>query len=313
MSKPTASPFARMLLATDGSPNSQQAAEVAAQIAKSFNSEVTVLCAIPSIGGRGAPLEGEYYSRLVNKADDNADRAASVFKKVGVAVSEREVPQDRASVVETIVEYAAQQKTGLIVMGTRGLGGFKRAAMGSVSSGVSAHAPCATLVVRPRGKNEEAGLVIKRVLAAVDSSQNAQSALEAAVELAKGVKAELRVAHVVYIPTLFWSMGVPGSAIPTDKIEEDAEASARELLAKAVKFAKDSGVETVKDELVTDLVSPYQGIVQLAERDDADVIVIGTRGNGGFKKLLLGSVANSVLHYAGCSVLVTKETWLDSH
>jgi nucleotide-binding universal stress UspA family protein len=101
-------------------------------------------------------------------------------------------------------------------------------------------------------------------------------------------------------------MGVPGSAVPTDKIEEDAEASARELLSKAVKFAKDSGVTDAKDELVTDLVSPYQGIVQLAEHDEADVIVIGTRGNGGFKKLLLGSVANSVLHYAGCSVLVTK-------
>jgi nucleotide-binding universal stress UspA family protein len=306
MSSPTASLFARMLLATDGSPNSQQAAEVAAQIAKSFGSEVTVLCAIPSISGKAAPLEGEYYSRLINKADDNADRAASVFKKVGVTVSEREVPQDRASVVETIVEYAEQEKTGLIVMGTRGLGGFKRAAMGSVSSGVSAHAPCTTLVVRPRGKNDDVGLAIGRVLVAVDSSENAQRALEAAVELARGLKAELRIAHVVYIPTLFWSMGVPGAAVPTDKIEDDAERSARELVAKAAKFAKDSGVADVREELVTDLVSPYQGIVQLAERDDADVIVIGTRGNGGFKRLLLGSVANSVLHYAGCSVLVTK-------
>jgi len=306
MSMPTPSLFARILLATDGSPNSQQAAEVAAQVAKSFNSEVTVLCAIPSISAKAAPLEGEYYSRLINKADDNADKAASVFKKAGVAVSEREVPQGSASVVETIVEYAAQEKTGLIAMGTRGLGGFKRAAMGSVSSGVSAHAPCATLVVRPREKKDDVGLGIKRVLVAVDNSENAQRALEAAVELAKGLKAELRVAHVVYIPTLFWSMGVPGSAVPTDKIEEDAETSARELLGKAVKFAKDSGVADAKDELVTDLVSPYQGIVQLAEHDDADVIVIGTRGNGGFKKLLLGSVANSVLHYAGCSVLVTK-------
>jgi nucleotide-binding universal stress UspA family protein len=306
MSNPTASLFVRMLLATDGSPNSQQAAEVAAQIAKSFGSKVTVLCAIPSISGKAAPLEGEYYSRLINKADDNADRAASVFKKAGVAVSEREVPQDRASVVETIVEYAEQEKTGLIVMGTRGLGGFKRAAMGSVSSGVSAHSPCATLVVRPRGKDEDAGLAIKRVLLALDSSENAQRALEAAVELARGLKAELRIAHVVYIPTLFWSMGVPGAVVPTDKIEEDAERSARELVDKAVKFAKDSGVAEVKEELVTDLVSPYQGIVQLAEHDDADLIVIGTRGNGGFKKLLLGSVANSVLHYAGCSVLVTK-------
>jgi nucleotide-binding universal stress UspA family protein len=246
MSNPTASLlFARMLLATDGSPNSQQAAEVAAQIAKSFGSEVTVLCAIPSTSGKVAPLEGEYHSRLINKADDNADKAASVFKKVGVVVSEREVPQDRASVVETIVEYADQVKTGLIVMGTRGLGGFKRATMGSVSSGVSAHAPCATLVVRPRGKNDEAGLAIKRVLVAVDSSENARRALEAAVELARGLKAELRIAHVVYIPTLFWSMGVPGAAVPTDKIEEDAEKSARELVAEAAKFAKDSGVADV--------------------------------------------------------------------
>jgi nucleotide-binding universal stress UspA family protein len=78
------------------------------------------------------------------------------------------------------------------------------------------------------------------------------------------------------------------------------------LLAQAVKFAKDGGVANPKEELLTDLVSPAQGLVQLAERDGADVIVVGTRGNGGFKKLLLGSVANSVLHYADCSVLVTK-------
>jgi nucleotide-binding universal stress UspA family protein len=306
MSKPTTSIFASILLATDGSPSSQEAAEVAAQIAKGFGSEVTVLSAIPSISAKAAPLEGEYYSRLINKADDNADKAALVFKKWGVAVSEREVPQGRASVVETIVDYASQEETGLIVMGTRGLGGFKRATMGSVSSGVSAHAPCATLVVRPREKKDDAGLAIKRVLVAVDSSENAQRALEAAVELAKGLKAELRIAHVVYIPTLFWSMGIPGSAVPTDKIEEDAARIARELLANAVKFAKDSGVVEAKEELVTDLVSPYQGIVQVAEHDEADVIVIGTRGNGGFRKLILGSVANSVLHYAGCSVLVTK-------
>jgi nucleotide-binding universal stress UspA family protein len=306
MSKPTASTFARILLATDGSPNSQQAAALAAQIAQSYDSEVTVLSAIPSISGRPAPLEGEYYSRLINKADDNVDRAAAVFKEAGVTVSEREIPQNHASVVETIVDYASEEKTGLIVLGTRGLGGFRRAAMGSVSSGVAAHAPCATLVGRLRRKKEEKGLSIGRILVAVDGSQNAQRALEAAVDLAKHLKADLRIAHVVYVPTLFWSMGVPGSAVPTDKIEEDAERVARELLAKAVKFAKDSGVKDVKDELVTDLVSPYQGIVQLAEHDDADLIVVGTRGLGGFRKLLLGSVTNSILHYAGCSVLVTK-------
>jgi len=306
MSKPTASRFARILVATDGSPSAQQAAEVAAQIAKSFGSEVTILSAIPSISSRAAPLEGEYYSKLINKADDNADKAAAVFKRAGVAVSEKEVPQGRSSVVETIVDYATKEETGLIVMGTRGLGGFKRAVLGSVSSGVAAHAPCATLVVRPNKRKGDAGRALGRVLVAVDGSPNAQRALETAVEIAKGMKAELRIAHVVYVPTLFWSMGVPGSAVPTDRIEEDAEEVARQTLAKAVKYSKDAGVANPKDELVTQLVSPAQGIVQLAEHDEADVIVIGTRGNGGFRKLLLGSVANSVLHYADCSVLVTK-------
>ena len=306
MSKPTANRFARMIMATDGSPSAQQAAEVAAQIAKSFDSEVTILSVIPSISATAAPLEGEYYSKLINKADDNADKATAVFKKAGVVVSEKEVPQGRSSVVETIMDHAAKEKTSLIVMGTRGLGGFRRAVLGSVSSGVAAHAPCATLVVRQSKRRGDVGRAIRRVLVAIDGSPNAQRALETAIDLAKGMSAELRVAHVVYVPTLFWSMGVPGSAVPTDKIEEDAEQVARQLLAKAVKFSKDAGVANLKDEMVTDLVSPAQGIVQLAERDGADVIVIGTRGNGGFKKLLLGSVANSVLHYADCSVLVTK-------
>jgi nucleotide-binding universal stress UspA family protein len=305
MSKSYSNRFARILLATDGSPGAQRAAEVAARIAKSFDSEVTVLSAIPSISAMAPPLEGEYYSHLINKADDIADKAASIFKNAAVAVSEKEVPQGRASVVETILEYATQEKTDLIVVGTRGLGGFKRAVLGSVSSGVAEHASSATLVVRP-SKKKEATQGIRRILVATDGSPNGQRALETAVDLAKGLKAELRITHVVFVPTLFWSMGVPGSAIPTDKIEEDAEKVAREILAEAAKFAKDKGVAAPKEELVTDLVSPAQGIVQLAERDGVDVVVVGTRGNGGFKKLLLGSVANSVLHYAGCSVLVVK-------
>jgi nucleotide-binding universal stress UspA family protein len=295
--------FARILLATDGSAGAQRASEVAARIAKSFDSDVAVLSVIPSIGALEAPLEGEYYSQLVDTADDNADKAAAIFKKAGVTVSEKEVPQHHASTVQTIVDHAGEAKTSLIVMGTRGMGGFKRAVLGSVSSAVAEHAPCATMVVRPGKKMSPE---IGRILVAVDGSPNAQRALEAAVALADALRAELRIAHVVYVPSLFWSMGVPGAALPTDKIEEDAAQAARKLLAKAVDYAKQRGIERPKDELVTDLVSPAQGIVQLAEHDQADLIVMGTRGNGGFKKLLLGSVANSVLHYANCSVMVVK-------
>jgi nucleotide-binding universal stress UspA family protein len=303
MSKPPAKRFARILLATDGSPGSMQACEAAAQIARAFDSQVTILSAIPSIGALAAPLEGEYYSKIVNKADDNVDKAASVFRKAGVAVAEKEIPQGRASPVETIVEYAANEGFDLIVMGTRGMGGFKRAALGSVSSAVTSHAPCSTLVVRQAKATKE---TIRRILVAVDGSENAQRALEAAVDMAKRLKAVLLIAHVVFVPALSWTLGLPGVVVPADKIEDDAEKAGRQLLAKAVKFAKEAGIANPQEEILTKLASPAMGIVELAEKGDADLVVVGTKGLGGFKRLLIGSVANSVLHYAERSVLVVK-------
>ncbi|MDG7005944.1 MAG: universal stress protein [Nitrososphaerota archaeon] len=303
MPKTASKVFGRILLATDGSPGAEMASEVAAQVARGLGSEVTVLCAIPSISALAAPLEGEYYSRLIDKADDAAGKAVAAFKRAGVAVAAKEVPQGKASPVQTILDYVEEEKTTLVVMGTRGLGGIKRAVLGSVSSAVTAHAPCASMVVR---SDKKGAPQIKLILAAVDGSANSQRALEAAVELAKGVKASLRVAHVVYIPTLFWSMGIPGSSIPYQRVEDDEAAAGNKVVTQAVKFAKDAGVEDVEEELVTELVSPAQGLVQLAKSDHADLIVIGTRGNEGFKKLMMGSVANSVLHYADCSVLVVK-------
>jgi nucleotide-binding universal stress UspA family protein len=55
---------------------------------------------------------------------------------------------ESGSVVEAIVEYATEEKAQLIVMGTRGMTGFKKMLLGSVSNGVVNHAPCAVLVVR---------------------------------------------------------------------------------------------------------------------------------------------------------------------
>lgn len=305
MSRPSGKRFGRILVATDGSPSSLQACEVGAQIARSFGSVVTVLSAIPSVGALAAPLEGKYYSKIIAKAEDAVASASSVFKNAGVTVSQKEAPQGRASPVETIVEFAADEGTDLIAMGTRGMGGFKRAALGSVSSGVALHSPCSTIVVR-QGKRKGGGPPIARILVAVDGSKNAQRALETAVDMSKGLEAELRVAHVVNVPGMLWSVGIPGSVVPTGAIEEDAEKVGRQLVAKAVEFAKAQGVASAKGETVTKLASPAQGIVELAEGNGADVIVIGTRGMGGFKKLLLGSVANSVLHYAHCSVLVVR-------
>ena len=298
MSKP-AKRFGKILVATDGSAGAQQACEVAAQVAAAFDSKVVIMRAIPSVSALAAPLEGKYYAKIIAKGKEDAERAAAVFEKAGVAVASEEVPQGEASPAETILDYASDEGADLIAMGTRGLGGFRRVALGSVSSAVALHAQCATLVVRGKGK-------IDRFLVAVDGSENAGRALAAAVDMAKRLEADLTVAHVVTVPGTMWSAGLPGSTVPVGEIEEDAAKVGNEVLTNALKVARDGGVADAKGELVEKLTSPAQGLVELAEGAKSDLVVVGTRGNGGFKRLLLGSVANSVLHYAPCSVLVVR-------
>jgi len=298
MSKSVPRRFSKILLATDGSPSSQDATEAAAQVAKVFGSEVTILFAVPTFSMPPTP-RGGYPPELMRKGEDVVARVGEILRKAGVK-SKGEYPQARGSVVETIVEYATEQKVDLIVMGTRGLGGFKRVTLGSVSSAVAVHAPSATLVVRP-GK-----AMVRRILVAIDGSENAQRALEAAIDLAKGLKAELQIGHIAFVPAVSWAAGMPASTVPIYRIEEAAERAGKQLLSKAVRFARDAGVANPGEEMVTKLGSPAQGIVELADKGDADVVVLGTRGLGTFKKLLMGSVANSVLHYANCSVLVVK-------
>ncbi len=76
------------------------------------------------------------------------------------------------------------------------------------------------------------------------------------------------------------------------------------MLAEAVSLAESGGTSASSE--IRKGISPAQGIVDYADTSEADLVVVGTRGMGGFGKLLMGSVANSVLHYADCSVLVVR-------
>ncbi|MDA4118478.1 MAG: universal stress protein [Thaumarchaeota archaeon] len=312
MSKISARGFARILLATDGSPSSLEACEAAVSIAKSYESSVTVLSAIPSASAFATPLGGKYHSLQVEKARQVVETAASTLKGGGVDVVKTETPQSKASPVETIVEYASGAAIDLIVMGTRGLGGLKRALLGSVSSGVASAAPCATLVVRAKGKeggakaHQRAVGSVGSILVATDGSENAQEALVAAVDLAKHLNAKLEIVHAAHVSGVLWAVGIPGSTVPSQEIEEDIVRRGEEIVSRAAKFVEEGGLPKPKTYVLTRMESPAQGITDLAETEGSDLIVTGTRGNGGFKKMLLGSVASGVLQYAPCSVLVVK-------
>lgn len=146
--------FERILVAVDGSENSFKACEVAARLVGKFKAEVTVLYVIlrlPSGLSRrvfAGRLVQEINSRLNDEAKKSLEVATSLIESEGVVRVKEQVLHTQTSIVQAIVDYAAANKTDLIVMGTRGLGGFRRMLLGSVSSGVATHAHCPVLVVR---------------------------------------------------------------------------------------------------------------------------------------------------------------------
>ena len=140
----------RILVPLDGSDSSFQAARYAIKIAKMANAEIIFMHAVvnPPYAGYRTPGGYDHY---IDDAKRQAEKwymdVQDTATKAGVKFS-AETILDVASAADSIVNYAARKKADLIVMGTHGRTGIKRFLIGSVASGVVAHAKCSVLVVR---------------------------------------------------------------------------------------------------------------------------------------------------------------------
>lgn len=159
----TKSLFKKILVALDGSESSQKAAQAALELAEKLKADLTVLHAItppttyyhstlasPMGMSLPAPSQHEidaYYAYAKKVATSIVGDVEANGKKLGIHVR-TETPEAVSSVVETILNHASKENVDLIVVGTRGLGGFKKLLLGSVSTGVVSHAHCPVLVVR---------------------------------------------------------------------------------------------------------------------------------------------------------------------
>jgi nucleotide-binding universal stress UspA family protein len=156
-------PFKKILVAIDGSESSTRAASVALGLAEKLKAELILLHAVSPptsyygstvpapVGASPPPISQHeidaYYEYARRATIGMVEEIQSRSKKLGVKVR-TEIPQGVSSVVETIIKHAENANADLIVVGTRGLGGFKRLLLGSVSSGVVSHATTPVLVVR---------------------------------------------------------------------------------------------------------------------------------------------------------------------
>lgn len=149
--------FQRILVAVDGSEGSARASEVAVDLAEKFNAQLFVVnvfrgypeyvTMFPSVPAPSGDALQAYEAYARKTALEVVERTVSMAKKKGVK-AKPQTSETVGSVVQAISDYAAGEKIDLIVMGTRGMGGFKKMLLGSVSSGVVTHANCDVLVVR---------------------------------------------------------------------------------------------------------------------------------------------------------------------
>ena len=140
------------------------------------------------------------------------------------------------------------------------------------------------------------------IVVGFDGSDHAQTALKWAIEEARQRKGELRLITAWNKPRLAWYPAVLETAAGEIAAEESPEEIARTLQADALKSVADEGVTATGQLVKGD--SPAEAI--LAAASDADLVVVGSRGHGGFPGLHLGSVSTQVIHHAPCPVLVVR-------
>jgi nucleotide-binding universal stress UspA family protein len=141
-----------------------------------------------------------------------------------------------------------------------------------------------------------------RILLATDGSEEAELAALRAVDLADATDSELHVVHVGVVPTFLKSY--PGTLGYERRLYEQIEEVSRELLRKQSRRVKAAGGTVAGSHLRMGEVDLE--IVALAEELGADLIMMGSRGLGGIRRALMGSVSDSVVRHAHCPVLVVR-------
>jgi len=138
----------------------------------------------------------------------------------------------------------------------------------------------------------------KRILVGFDGSDHSTRAVHIACEFARKFLSKLIMINV-YAPLVY---GVPVSSV--ESFESDLEHEARNLVERAISIAKGEGVEATGETLMAQ--TAFQAITDYALANHVDLIILGTRGLTGLKKLTMGSVSSGVVAHAHCPVLVVR-------
>ena len=279
-------PFPKILVCTDGSPDSEGAITAALNLAKTTGSTVFLLEVLFYLAGYELQAPDTLAPPMVNlelmQAQETAAKERLEARKAeaaGEGVTLEPRVRSGSSAYEGILEEAGELRPDLIIMGRHGYTGLTRLLMGSVTARVIGHSPCNVLVV-PR----EVPLSFKRLLVASDGSPFSEAAWTEALSLAKTMGSDL-----VGVSVAASDRDIPAATQVVRGLEESASQQGIAL------------------DTMIPMGRPEEGIVKAADFKAASLIIVGSHGRTGLKRLLMGSVAERVIGDAKCPVLVVKK------
>jgi nucleotide-binding universal stress UspA family protein len=284
----TATPSAhwdKLLVCTDGSPDSEGAINAAQELAKATGDTVYLLDVLTYV-----PYELQSPD-LLPPPSINLDLLAAQEQAVRerleawkaraaeTAVALEPIVRTSNSPFDGIMEEIVELKPNLVIMGRHGFTGLTRLLMGSVTARVIGHSPVNVLVVP-----KDVPLGFKRILIASDDSPYSAAAFQEALSITQRMGSTL--------------MGIAVA-------QTDGEVkTAHDVVHKMAAEAERRGVAL---ETAVPLGPVYEAIVRVAKAKQTNLIILGSHGRTGLKRLLMGSTAERVIGQAPCAVLVVKK------
>lgn len=146
--------------------------------------------------------------------------------------------------------------------------------------------------------------MISKILAPVDGSEHSRKALEFACELSEKFDAQLFLLYIMETGAEERSIAMGRSVVTFDAIRDDLKKTGRMVLNVAIDIARQTGAKVEKSEL--DAGPPARRILDHAQKNSIDTIVMGSRGLSDLSGLLLGSVSHKVSHLAECTCITVR-------
>lgn len=286
----------RILWPTDFSTGAGRAFPYAAALASWHEAELHVLN-VQENGGRETGMDDSFpvsQDTLSDLLNAQGDPPQHVDLDALTLVQEQ---RENGSPAATIVSYVEEHDVDLVVTGTHGRRGLQRLLIGSVAEEVLRTAPCPVLTVR--GEKEVApAWSVRNILVPVDFSDASVEALRHAKELALTHGAQITLLHAVEEVVYPSAYGIEPANLPGPQVIDRVEQNLAEIARTEIGY----------EHVVVQANVGYapSTILDYAEGNEVDLIVIATHGRTGLERMLLGSVAERVVRRSPAPVFVVK-------